>query len=57
MPRSCQQLARCPSPYMDMPLRPEMLRWAQERVRLDVETLAKRIGASPSGVQRCERRV
>jgi transcriptional regulator with XRE-family HTH domain len=35
---------------MDIPLRPEVLRWARERARLDVETLAKRLGTSPARV-------
>jgi len=35
---------------MDIALRPEVLRWARERARLDVETLAKRIGTSPARV-------
>lgn len=35
---------------MDIPLRPEVLRWARERARLDVETLAKRIGTSAARV-------
>jgi hypothetical protein len=35
---------------MDIPRRPEVLRWARARARLDVETLAKRIGTSPARV-------
>jgi Zn-dependent peptidase ImmA (M78 family) len=40
---------------MDIPLRPEVLRWARERARLDVETLAKRLGTSPARVSGWER--
>jgi Zn-dependent peptidase ImmA (M78 family) len=39
---------------MDIPLRPEVLRWARERARLDVETLAKRVGTSPARVESWE---
>lgn len=39
---------------MDIPLRPEVLRWARERARLDVETLAKRLGTSPARVESWE---
>jgi transcriptional regulator with XRE-family HTH domain len=39
---------------MHTPLRPEVLRWARERARLDVETLAKRLGTSPARVSSCE---
>ena len=39
---------------MDIPLRPEVLRWARERARLDVETLANRIGTSPARVESWE---
>jgi len=39
---------------MDIPLRPEVLRWARERARLDVETLAKRLGISPPRVSTWE---
>jgi Zn-dependent peptidase ImmA (M78 family) len=35
---------------MDIPLRPEVLRWARERARLDVEALAKRLGTSQARV-------
>jgi Zn-dependent peptidase ImmA (M78 family)/transcriptional regulator with XRE-family HTH domain len=35
---------------MDIPLRPDVLRWARERARLDVQTLAKKVGTSPARV-------
>jgi len=39
---------------MDIPLRPEVLRWARKRARLDVETLAKRLGTSLARVESWE---
>lgn len=39
---------------MDVTLRPDVLRWARERARLDVETLAKKIGTSATRVRSWE---